>query len=68
MQKRVVNKHKSDSQKFLLHKNFDVKGKQRAFATTIAITNFFGNVKPYKNSKPIQMGFIDNLVLMITKS
>jgi hypothetical protein len=59
-----------------LHKNSDVKGKnggkrqkckQKAFATPITITNVFGNVRPYKKSNPIQMGFIEDLVLMIAK-
>ncbi len=41
------------------------KWKHKAFATLTTITNFFENVKPYKKSNPIQMGFIDDLVLMV---
>jgi len=33
----------------------------------IAITNFFGSMKHYKKSNPIQMGFIEDFVLMIAK-
>jgi len=33
--------------------------------TTIII--FFGGVRPYKKSNPIQMGFIEDLGLMIAK-
>lgn len=41
------------------------KWKHKAFATLTTIINFSENVRPYKNSNPIQMGFIDDLVLMI---
>jgi hypothetical protein len=63
-------------QKFFLHKNFYVEGrnggktqkcKQRASTTPIAINNFFGSVRPYKKSNSIEMGFIEDLVLIITK-
>jgi hypothetical protein len=65
-----------DLHKYLLHKNSNVKGrdggkqkkcKQKAFATPIIIMKFFGNVRPYKKSNLIQLGFIEDLVLMIAK-
>jgi hypothetical protein len=44
------------------------KCKSRAFVTPSAITNFFGNVRPYKKCHIVQIGFIKDLVLMIAKS
>jgi hypothetical protein len=61
---------------FSCTKNFYVKGrnggerkkcKQRASTTLIVINIFFGNVRPCKKSNPIQMRFIEDLVLIITK-
>ncbi len=43
------------------------KCKNRAFVTHLTIINFFGGVKPYKKSNPMQMGFTEDLVLMIVK-
>jgi hypothetical protein len=43
------------------------KCKQKASTTPTTLMNLFGNVKPYKKSRPIQLRFIEDLVLMIVK-
>ncbi len=40
----------------------------RASIMPTTIIMFFGRVRPYKKSNPIQMGFIEDLILMIANS
>jgi hypothetical protein len=58
----------------LHHKNEDEtsspgrkKCKNYKRATPFVITEFFSNVQSYKSSNPLQLVFIEDLVLFITK-
>jgi hypothetical protein len=74
MKKHVTNE-RPNLVKYMVHKTIlegedsskRQKCKSRAFVTLMAIMIFFGGVKPYKKSNPMQMGFIEDLVLMIVK-
>jgi len=75
MKKHAINEHGPYLVKYIMHK-IDLKGgdnnkrhkcRSRASVTLTTITNFFGDVRPYKKSNTIQMGFIEDLVLIIDK-
>jgi hypothetical protein len=76
MKKHVKNEHGPNLVKYTMHK-INLEGgdnskkhkcKNRAFVTHTTIIIIFGGVKPYKKSNPMQMGFAEDLVLMIVKS
>jgi len=73
MQKHVANEHILE---YLLHKNSNVKGRNggkqkkmqaKGIYHTYNHHDFFGKCEPYKKSNPIELGFIEDLVLMIAK-
>jgi hypothetical protein len=75
MKKHVTNEHGPNLVKCIVHKTSlegrdsskRQKRKSRAFIMPTSIIIFFGGVKFYKKSNPIQMGFIKDLVFMIVK-
>ncbi len=75
MNKHVTNEHGLDLVKYTMHK-ISLEGKDsikrqkcknKTFVTPIAIINFFGGMRPYKKSNPIQMGFIEDFFWMIVR-
>ncbi len=75
IKKHIDNEHEAIVAKYVLHhKNEDEtsspgrkKCKNYKRATPFVITEFFSNVQSYKSSNPLQLVFIEDLVLFITK-
>jgi hypothetical protein len=73
--KHIDNEHEAIVAKYVLHcKNENEasisgheKSKKCKWATPFAIIEFFSNVWSFKSSNPLQLLFIEDLVLLITK-